>query len=449
MPFGYVSPGDAFSSSLENALVQRELMRQRQVESDLAVQREQREAANQAEERRQAQEALDEKRRAFDESRTDKERSQFEKDVTSMVPGDIPSPDLLQKAQKFGYGHLFPADKDAVVNALPTPAGIAADPDAQPGPMPQPVPQAPLPQPFVGTPVQRKAVADKQAILDMASTLPEGSPERKALEYEAHTGKNAPAGMFKEPGVGDGTAVARVDPRRQIVQRLVNGQWVDQTGDVPKGTHFLQEPDPAVAAAAAANHKAAADAKVSAAAERSRQEAFKDLDSLGKPLQSQLDEYEKVGTALNQRTAQADNDLAPLILKATVGGMGSGFRMTEAEINKTMGAGTKWEALERSLNKWSTDPQHFVFPEEQRTAMRNLAKAIRAKTYAQHRKVQDMRYRIAESDDPKEILRLRTELRDTLAPSDEESALNDTQAVPAGSKPAIRYGADMKPVVKQ
>jgi hypothetical protein len=310
--------------------------------------------------------------------------------------------------------------------------------------MPAPVPEAPLPQHFIGTPGQRQDAAFAKAVNDIADH-PEMDNRQQALRLQAQfPNRTVPAGLYREPSGDGGTAVARVDPKRQVVQRLVNGQWVDATGDMPKGTHFLQEPAPADHSAA----NAAAEARTAAASERARQQAFTDLEALNKPLQSQLDEYEKVGTALNQRTAQADNDLAPLILKATVGGMGSGFRMTEAEINKTMGAGTKWEALQRSLNKWSTDPQHFVFPEEQRTAMRNLAKAIRAKTYEQHRKIQDMRYKIAESDDPKEILRLRTQLRDNMAPTDADSALNDPLA-PAAAPPKvpIRYGNDMKPLV--
>jgi hypothetical protein len=40
MPFGYVSPGDAFSSTLEQALMNRAAMQEQHVQTQLAIDRE-------------------------------------------------------------------------------------------------------------------------------------------------------------------------------------------------------------------------------------------------------------------------------------------------------------------------------------------------------------------------------------------------------------------------
>jgi hypothetical protein len=415
MPFGYVSPGDAFSSSLENALVQRELMRQRQVESDLAVQREQRQAANEAEERRQAQEALDEKRRAFDESRNDKAKSQFEKTVQTMVPGDIPSPELLDQAKKFGYGHLFPADNTAVVDALPTPAGIAADPDAQPGPMPQPVPEAPLPQKFVGTPGQREDAAFSKAVNDIADH-PEMDSREQALRLQAQFPKRTiPAGVYKEQGAGgDGTAVARVDPQRKVVQRLVNGQWVDQTGDVPKGTHFLQEPDPSVAAGIAANRDASLELRREQQRIGAHQNATAQLNKVALPYEDQSKNLEAAEAVLNERTPSGDAHAAPAILKAIVAGQGSGFRMTKAEIDQVQNARSVWQSLEAKFRRFDPNGNALFYDDKQRGEFLKLIQTMRSIGQRHLDKVQQARHELNDAPDAKSIEKRMTQLHDEL-----------------------------------
>jgi hypothetical protein len=444
MPFGYVSPADAFSSTLEQAALNRQVMQERAIQTQLAIQREQRQAAHDAEEAQQAHEALAQKRQIFDQSLKDKDNSDFQSFVKGMMPGDIPDPSRIEQAKRLGYGHLFPADTNAVANAAPAPPeALAADPSAQPGPMPAPVPQAPLPQPFIGSREQRKDLEDKQAILDMTAGMPDGSPERKALEFYAKTGKVLPAGYAKEPGASEGTAVARVDPKRQVVQRLVNGQWVDATGDMPKGTHFLQEPP--------AKDTSAADARAGAHVDVVREHAYTELNARAKPIEDQISRINKLTNSLNQNSSVADSTLAEQLITLTAGGMGSGVRMSQPMIDQVLNKSrTRWEDLDVALRKWSTAPDKdkantsLFFTDAQKQAMRDLARAYRQAANATHKKILDARSQIDSAKSVEDINRLRTKAEEDIFADD--SAVNDAPAATVAPKKTFRYGLDGKPV---
>jgi len=81
----------------------------------------------------------------------------------------------------------------------------------------------------------------------------------------------------------------------------------------------------------------------------------------------------------NFHTPQADSLLAPEILSVVAGGQGSGLRMNQAELERIAGGATKWTQLQTALNKWSTDPAHATFTDEQRNQMRQIVGAIQQK----------------------------------------------------------------------
>lgn len=377
----YIAPGDAASSRFADVMLQQDQMRRQAMLDQIAQQREQRLADYQKSEMEQGAESLRLRREEAEQRNRDRRIGDFEKTVGNMTMGDIPDAVTLKEADSLGMGHLFPPD--------PTGHRI-----------------------YSGSAKERLEKKTRDEAMAFAQTI-QNPNERSAFEFSARfPGRNPPAGMFKTGE--DVTPVARVDPQRQVVQRLVNGQWQDVQGDVPKGTHFLQEPTPKDTSAADAAKTDREARRVDAL----REHAYTELNAIDKDFRGQLVEYDKVGAMLNQKTAQADADVAPLILKATVGGMGSGFRMTRAEIDNTLKGRTKWEDLEATLNKWSTDPQHFVIPDEQREAMKSLARAIRKKAYDLYHKVLDARAKIDETDDPKAINRLRTGLQDELFPAE-------------------------------
>lgn len=428
----YMSPGDAFASTFEDSLLQREQLRRQQMADALAVQREQRIAQMQALELQQAKEALAEKRRTFDEAQKDKRKAAFEKTIGEMMPGDIPTPELLNESKALGLTHVFPNFGVSTEPQMPeAPVGIA-NPEAPPLPAQAPNTVTPPLQGgfrFIGTAKQRqqKELEGKvNGLVNKITTLEPGSPEflKTIAEYEMVSGKQFPASALKAPTT-ETTPIVRSNTQRRTVERLVNGQWVPVTGDVPKGAHFLQEQDTSVRDAANADR----DSK---RVETSREHGYTEFNNLSKDLEGTVKEYEKVGAMLAQHTAQADADLAPLILKATVGGMGSGFRMTRAEIENTLHGRTKWEDLQAALKKWSLDPQTAQIPDSQREAVRDLAIAIRAKAAKALTKIQKARTSFddaANKSDLNQMGRIRTQLHSDLFPEESEELNNSPKRI--------------------
>ena len=131
---------------------------------------------------------------------------------------------------------------------------------------------------------------------------------------------------------------------------------------------------------------------------------------------------------LNARTPEADTLIAPLVLKSTISGTGTGFRMTRAEIENVVGGRSKWESLQAALNKWSTDPSKALsITDEQRTELRDLAKSIRKSANAQMGKITKARHAMDDADDAKAIQKIATKLQEDLT-TEEEPA--DTNAAP-------------------
>jgi hypothetical protein len=116
---------------------------------------------------------------------------------------------------------------------------------------------------------------------------------------------------MKPWAAGDGQQpIARVDSRRQVVQRLVEGKWTDVTGDVPKGTHFIQEPAPANTS----GHDIQRENMRTAAYNR----ATTALDKSAGPFEDQMKNIESAEEVLNERSPSGDAHVAPMVLKALV-----------------------------------------------------------------------------------------------------------------------------------
>lgn len=126
------------------------------------------------------------------------------------------------------------------------------------------------------------------------------------------------------------------------------------------------------------------------------------VDKLEAPIAASSGNIAEAMTAINQGSPLADSMAVPLILKATVSGAGSGFRMTQAEMNSVLGGSTKWVALERYLNQWSLDPKHPRIPDEQRQQMRDILQAISSKVQSKTQRILKARTDLTDSEDPKE-----------------------------------------------
>lgn len=224
MASGYTSPGYAGVQAMEAHIAQRELKQRQDMLDRFAMQQKQEEMQMRREEGQARREDL------LDRA-NERDRATFEKRVSGMLPGDQPDPELTAKDLKFGTG-FFTAPQAEVPG--PTETGA---PSMQPS----------GPAVYIGNREDRQAQAKRgqvEAITQRLTTLNPESPEyRQALiEYEMLSGRSIPAGMLKPAGE-DTVQTLRQDPRKGVVERLVNGKWVPVTGDTPKGAHWMTTPE--------------------------------------------------------------------------------------------------------------------------------------------------------------------------------------------------------------
>jgi hypothetical protein len=294
------------------------------------------------------------------------------------------------------------------------PAPVApAPPDALAEELPKPIlPPKPAGVRFLGSPAQRTAAKEKDEALAYAATLPAG-PQRQAVEYYIKTGKAAPAGMFKTGE--DNQPIARVDSKRQVVQRLENGVWTDVTGDVPKGTHFIQEPTPA-STTGSDNQKE--NMRISA-----YNRADTELNKKGAPFEDQMKNLELAEAAVNDRTPTGDAHVAPMVLKALVAGQGSGFRMTKSEIDEVKNARSKWDSMAAAFRKWdSGDKASLFFGDAQRSEFLHLIETVRKVTTRHLEPINQTRRKILSAKSVDEIHGHMADMHDPQAPKDDDKA---------------------------
>ena len=140
-----------------------------------------------------------------------------------------------------------------------------------------------------------------------------------------------------------------------------------------------------------------------------------ELDKWAAPIDAQIKSINDLGTMLNARTPEADTLIAPLVLKATIAGTGTGFRMTQSEINQVVGGRSKWETLKANLQKWETDPKKALsITDEQRTQLRDIAKAVRKKANEKMTKITKARDAMDDAMDEKTLNKARTQLQKDL-----------------------------------
>lgn len=117
--------------------------------------------------------------------------------------------------------------------------------------------------------------------------------------------------------------------------------------------------------------------------DKSYQYTNSQVEKLRTPLQAQGERISRLVESLNQQTPAADALVAPELLTAMAGGMGSGLRMNEAEIARIVGGRSQWETLKATLNKWQTNPSKALsITDSQRAQMRSLVNAMQGRIQA-------------------------------------------------------------------
>lgn len=412
----YESPGFAASSVFQQQMMldaaQRrqaalDALHTKQVESEISL----------------GQAALEEKRNEAAEKVREKERAETERDIAGMAPGDIPDADLVSRAKKH---HIPMRTEQALPEPIPQQFGQTAT-DVTGAVR------------YLGSPQQAIEAAKQKkidGIVNQIKDLDPTSPQFKQLaaQYEMVAGKSLPAAFLNGAKTGS-EAVMRQHPTNGNVERLIDGHWTAWDHDVPTGAHWMTVPD----------HSASDAARAAAGANQlqtTKEHAYAELGKWATPIQGHLDAIRDLGITLNAKTPEADRLVAPLVIKATISGQGSGFRMTRAEIENVVGGRSKWEGLQAALQQWSLDPSKALsLTESQRDDLRALTRKIRDKATKLSREITDARHTIDDAADAKAVNAARTSLQEKLASMDDDGA-----STGSGGGKRIVYGMDGKPV---
>lgn len=155
-----------------------------------------------------------------------------------------------------------------------------------------------------------------------------------------------------------------------------------------------------------------------AASDKSYQFHTAQISALAKPLQDRADRMERLQVSINQKNPQADALVAPELLTAMAGGMGSGLRMNEAEISRIVGGKNAWESLKSTLLKYQANPDKpFLIPDNQRTQIQGLIDAMSGKITEKNNAVIEAQQALADAKTPAEHRKIFADLRKKLSGS--------------------------------
>lgn len=394
----YMSPGASASGAMEQFLLQHDA-KIRQAKLD-AMEVQKVAHAQKMDEAKLSleREALQERRDVLASQMDDKDAGRTQKTVDSMVEGDIPDPLLVSRAQKHGIRLPLRAQAPA---PLPGTMSMQSGQPVVPQDAPQGIASPDIPQVYQGSKQEVLKKADDTRAESYINSLPVG-PMRDAALYELRTGRNPPANTTKP-----GSIRLLLDPRKGVYKDPTTGAQVTDEARINAAT-IDRMSDPQASNGAAEGRRATQ-------LQHAYDAAMKEVNDRSKPIEGHLQGIDELGGMLDMHSPQADTLIAPLILKATVSGQGSGFRMTRAEIDNVLHGRSKWEDLKAAMQKWSTDPSkaNSLTP-DQREQMRDLAKDLRRKAGDLLGKVSAIRDQIDESTDPVEIKKLRSKLQKTL-----------------------------------
>ncbi len=120
-----------------------------------------------------------------------------EKTASNLTPQSIISPQLAERFKNTSLAPLIKSDETLPSTSMAAAAPMvgAPTPDVAPT-VTQNAPQLTGQLRYSGTPTQIASDNQKAIVGRLIASLPPNSAERRALEYEQGTGKNAPAGIF-------------------------------------------------------------------------------------------------------------------------------------------------------------------------------------------------------------------------------------------------------------
>jgi hypothetical protein len=170
--------------------------------------------------------------------------------------------------------------------------------------------------------------------------------------------------------------------------------------------------------------------------DKSYQFTMSQIATMEKPIRERADRLDRLVVSINQNTPQADSLIAPELLTAMAGGMGSGLRMNEAEISRIVGGRSNWESIRAAANKWQLDPSKALsITPAQREQIRKLISVMSAKVNAKLAAIDEAKQRIIDAPDVNSHRQIYAETSKKLSAADttaDAETLNKPATDPLG-----------------
>lgn len=436
MPYGSV--GGAGVRTLQSELLRRAQLAelQRADEERQAQLRLQNERAARAETRQTGLDRLnervtldqlasnDEARKTLSEQRAEATKETERKAFVASNPIGTSTAAKRAEGERLGLGSLFLSKPSDMPNGMP---GTQVDAAVLPGATPKTF-TPPEDVQFAGTPEQQKAAAEaehtakQRKLVDdfVAGRLDDqfGDTDPQTLQAaklvasmsDPTHAATAIASLMKPPkapvegaaadnlaiekifydraiAAGMDPAAAKVEARRKF--NALQGEQARQRQDITVTT---------------ANQR-----QLNAFANQAEQSFATRVSQQDQKVQDILTRASRAEEMLAHKNFVSDALLAPEVLQSVAGGMGSGLRMTTAEINNVMGAQTKLQELAGAFKKATGLGEQTRISDEMR---QNLAAAVHIVRAAQERKVQvdaDIMRRLETATSKAEIRALEAE----------------------------------------
>jgi len=156
--------------------------------------------------------------------------------------------------------------------------------------------------------------------------------------------------------------------------------------------------------------------------QRSFEARYKNLNDPLTKMNDQSDRMGRLIASLNSGTAVADQLIAPELLSAMGGGLGSGLRMSEAEISRIVSSRGAWDELGIALNRFKTDPNAVRFlSKSQIQAINGLVGEVNRKLQTKRQMYVDAMENLIDAKNPEEQRRIIVKLNQDLINYDKNS----------------------------
>jgi hypothetical protein len=126
----------------------------------------------------------------------------------------------------------------------------------------------------------------------------------------------------------------------------------------------------------------------------------KAFDDLQKPIQSEWEQGNDILALAGQKTPAADAQLITAMMPYVTGVK----RFNQAEIKNAAGGATAWTNLQRTLNKYSSDPFHAQIPDDQRAQLVSIMNQKQASLKGRLDKINSARDDVAGASNSAEVL---------------------------------------------